>query len=289
MSYIERPYRISIAMGIFNCASTLAESIDSLLAQTYSNWELVMCDDASTDETLQIARDYERRFNNIKVLSNETNMGLAATLNRCIENSCKTAEFIARQDGDDISEPKRLEIQVRFLDKHPEYVMVSTAMICFDESGDWGLMLKPECPTARDFAYSSPFCHASIIMRRKELATVGNYTVSKYLRRGQDFYLWHKFYVAGYRGYNIQKSYYKMRDDRAATRRRRLKDRLYGAKVHLEMMKNLNLPFYNYPRALRTVIVGLLPNSIYEWLHRKSISVSAAALMTKRTHIDKDV
>lgn len=282
MSYIERPYRISIAMGIYNCATTLAESIESILAQTYDNWELVMCDDASTDETFRIAQDYERKFNNIKVLRNEKNLGLAATLNRCIENACETAEFIARQDGDDLSESKRFEVQVRFLDEHPEYAMVSTGMICFDEYGDWGLMLKPEYPTPQDFAYSSPFCHAPIMMRRKELTAVGNYTVSKYLRRGQDFYLWHKFYIAGYQGYNIQEPYYKMRDDRAATQRRRLKDRLYGAKVHLEMMRNLKLPFWNYPRAFRTVVVGLLPNSIYERLHRKSILATTAALQNKK-------
>lgn len=278
MSYIDRPYRVSVAMGIYNCAATLADSIESLLTQTYKNWELIMCDDASSDETLRIAQDYELKYNNIKVLRNDRNMGLAATLNRCIENACSTAEFIARQDGDDLSEPDRFEVQVRFLDEHPEYAMVSTAMTCFDEFGDWGLMVKPQTPTAQDFAYSSPFCHAAIVMRRKALASVGNYTVNKYLRRGQDFYLWHKFYVAGYCGYNIQEPYYKMRDDRAATKRRRLKDRIYGAKVHLAMMKNLKLPFWNYPRALRTIIVGLLPNTIYERLHRKSVSNTTTTL-----------
>ncbi len=288
MSYIKRPYRISVAMGIYNCGLTLAESIDSLLSQTYSNWELVMCDDASTDETLSIALDYERRFSNIRVLKNEKNIGLAATLNKCIENACKEAEFIARQDGDDLSEPKRFEVQVEFLDTHPEYAMVSTGMTCFDESGDWGLMLKPERPQIKDFAHSSPFCHAPIMMRRKALVSVGNYTVSKYLRRGQDFYLWHKFYVAGYYGYNIQEPYYKMRDDRAATQRRRFKDRLYGAKVHLEMMKNLKLPIWNYPFAFRTVIVGLLPKSLYERLHRKSITASSEALLNKKTLSNKD-
>lgn len=283
MAYIERPYRISIAMGIYNCAATLAESLDSLVAQTYKDWELVMCDDASTDETLQIARDYEKRFTNIKVICNEHNLGLAATLNRCIENACKSSEFIARQDGDDISEPERFMVQVKFLDEHPEYAMVSTAMICFDESGDWGLMVKPKVPTNQDFAYSSPFCHAPIIMRKKELAEVGNYTVSKYLRRGQDFYLWHKFYVAGYKGYNIQEPYYKMRDDRAATKRRRLKDRISYIKIHLEMMRNLKLPTYNYLRAFRTIIIGLLPNAIYERLHRKSLSSSVSALKKNET------
>lgn len=271
MAYIEKKYRVSIAMGIYNCAPTLAESIDSLISQSYKNWELIMCDDASTDDTLKIALEYEDKYDNIKVIRNETNLGLTATLNRCIENSCKGCEFIARHDGDDISFPDRFAVQVDFLDTHPEYAFVSTAMSCFDENGEWGEILKPERPDPKDFAYGSPFCHASVMMRKNELASVGNYTVNKYLRRGQDYYLWHKFYCKGFRGYNIQKPYYGMRDDLAATKRRKFKYRLYGAKVELEIMRNLKLSKWLYFRALRGIIIGLLPRPIYEYMHKKKL------------------
>lgn len=271
MSFSEKSHRISVVMGIYNCASTLSDSIDSLLSQTYSDWELVMCDDASTDDTYEIAKEYAARFENIKVLRNAKNIGLAATLNKCIEHTCTEAEFIARQDGDDISEPTRFAVQVNFLDNHPEYVLVSTAMTCFDEFGSWGVQCKKEKPEIGDFAYTSPFCHAPVMMRKKELEIVGKYTESKYLRRGQDFYLWHKFYREGYKGYNIQTAYYRMRDDRAATCRRKFKDRLYGARVHVEMMRNLKIPFWKYPLALKGILVGLIPLKIYERLHRKSV------------------
>lgn len=274
MSSLEKKYRITVIMGIYNCASTLAESIDSLLSQTFSDWELVMCDDASTDDTYKIAQEYAVRYENIKVLQNKSNMGLAATLNKCIEHACADAEFIARQDGDDISEPTRFAVQVNFLDNHPEYALVSTAMTCFDESGSWGVQLKKEKPEISDFAYTSPFCHAPVMMRKKELESVGNYTVHKYLRRGQDFYLWHKFYREGYKGYNIQTAYYRMRDDRAATCRRKFKDRLYGAIIHVEVMRNLRIPFWKYPLALKGILVGLIPLKIYERLHRKSVILS---------------
>jgi len=265
-------YRVSVAMGIRNCASTLPESIDSLLAQTYQDWELIMCDDASTDNTLDVALSYSAKYDNIRVIKNEVNLGLAASLNRCIELASPEAEFIARQDGDDISEPERFEVQVRFLDQHPEYVLVSTAMTNFDETGIWGIQRKPEFPTVQDFIKISPFCHAPVMMRRKELAEVGNYTVSKYLRRGQDYWLWHKFYIAGYKGCNLQTAYYRMRDDRAATSRRKFIDRLYGSKVHYQVMKNLKLPVINYIWALRGVIVGLLPKFVYDRLHRRNIN-----------------
>lgn len=271
MSYIEKPRRVSVAMGIYNCADTLGESIDSLIAQTYSDWELVMCDDASTDNTLEVAMSYADKYNNIKVICNERNLGLAATLNQCIKHANKDCEFIARQDGDDMSVPERFETQVRFLDEHPEYVLVSTAMSNFDETGVWGIQRKPEAPIANDFASQSPFCHAPVMMRRRELEEVGGYTVNKYLRRGQDYYLWHKFYCKGYKGFNLQEPYYMMRDDRSAASRRTFKSRLYGAKVQLDVMRNLKLSKIYYPKILRGIIIGLLPKKIYEILHRANI------------------
>jgi glycosyltransferase EpsE len=271
MSNLKRSHRISIAMGIYNCAPTLSESIESILHQTYQDWELIMCDDASTDDTYKVASEYAKKYDNIHVLRNDTNLGLAATLNKCIANACPEAEFIARQDGDDLSEPDRFETQINFLDTHHEYAFVSTAMTCFDESGDWGVQARPEKPQAKDFIKNSPFCHAPVMMRKKELSLVGNYTVNKYLRRGQDYYLWHKFYCKGYFGYNIQKPYYKMRDDRAATSRRSFKARVYGAKVQIEIMRNLGIPAWNYIYALRGILVGMIPAPIYEYLHRKAV------------------
>ena len=276
MPYIDRKYRVSVAMGIYNCAPTLAESIDSLLNQTYKDWELVMCDDASTDDTLRIALEYAEKYDNIKVIRNEQNLGLAATLNKCIEIACRDCEFIARQDGDDISLPDRFATEVDFLDKHPEFALVSTAMTCFDETGEWGIMQKPEIPVPEDFAVSSPFCHASVMMRKKELADVGNYTVNKYLRRGQDYYLWHKFYCKGYRGYNLQTPYYRMRDDQAATKRRKFKYRWYGFKMDLEMRHNLRLPKKYYITAFRGLLVGMLPTPLYTYLHKRKLRANTS-------------
>ena len=261
--------RISIIMGIYNCADTLAEAIDSIIAQTYTDWELIMCDDASTDDgrTLALAKHYETLHENIHVIQNEKNLGLAATLNHCLEYA--HSEFIARMDGDDLSLPTRFEEQVAFLDEHPEYALVSGQMINFDENGEWGVQGNVECPTKLDFVYRSPFCHAPVMMRREALNSVGNYTVRPDLRRGQDYYLWHKFYVAGYKGYNFQHPIYKMRDDQNASKRRNFKNRLYSAKKHIEVMRNLGLPKRYYLVSLRPIIISLCPNFVYNYFHRR--------------------
>ena len=121
-------------MGIYNCAPTLAEAIDSILAQTYENWELILCDDGSADHTYNIADSYRQRYpEKIVLLKNEQNMGLNHTLNHCLDHA--TGEYIARMDGDDISLPERFEKELNYLLTHPEYAIVSSPMVYFDENG----------------------------------------------------------------------------------------------------------------------------------------------------------
>lgn len=254
-------------MGIYNCASTLPEAIDSLLTQTFTDWELIMCDDGSTDNTVAVAESYEERYDNILLIHNEHNMGLPATLNHCIEYA--KSEYIARMDGDDVSLPERFAKEVQILDGHPEYALVSCEMIHFDEQGDWGISHYVEKPQKMDFLKKSPFCHAGSMMRRHALNEVGNYTVSEQLRRGQDYWLWHKFYCAGYKGYNIQEPLYKMRDGQDATKRRTFKSSINGMKAELKIFKNLGLPWYYRLKAFRSPLVALLPKPIYSYLHKR--------------------
>lgn len=278
MAYITKKRRISIAMAIYNCAPTLREAIDSIIAQTFTDWELILCDDCSTDDTAAIAQEYVDKYDNILLIKNEKNMRLPASLNHCLEYS--DSEFIGRMDGDDISLPERFEVEVAFLDAHPEYALVSCGMINFDEKGDWGVQLKPEKPTKMSFVADSPFCHAPVLMRREALNDVGNYTVRDDLKRGQDYFLWHKFYMKGYKGYNIQKPYYKMRDDQEAAARRgfnegmitRIKRGWMFSKVKYEILKDLNLPLKNRLFAMRPLIVAILPRTIYMYLHKKKIN-----------------
>lgn len=278
MSYIKKYRKISVAMAVYNCAPTLREAIDSIIAQTYKDWEIILCNDCSTDNSLSIAKEYEAKYDNILVIENKHNLGLPASLNRCIEYA--NGDFIARMDGDDISLPKRFEIEMNVFDLHPEYALVSCAMINFDEKGDWGIQRKPEKPTKIDFIADSPFCHAPCIMRKNALANVGYYTVREDLRRGQDYYLWHKFYRNGYKGYNLQTPYYKMRDDKNAAARRgynmgywqRIKRSILSYKIKKEIFKNLDIPTKYRIYTLRPIIVALLPYRIYSLLHKRNIN-----------------
>src|SRR5690625_3092328 len=242
--------RITVLMAIYNCGPTLAEAIDSLYAQTYQNFKLVLCDDGSTDDTYAVAKEYAERYDNIVLLKNEQNIKLAASLNRCLEYA--DTEDVARIDGDDISLPTRFEKEIDFLDNHPEYSLVSTPMILFDETGDWGRTRSIEKPTKEDFKKGTPHPHAPSMIRTKVMKEVNGYTVNKYLERGQDYYLWYKIYKAGYKGYNLQEPLYKMRDDKDAMARRKPKDRLKALVVYFKVGRGLGIS----PALYDLVVVG---------------------------------
>lgn len=254
-------------MGIYNCADTLQEAIQSILVQTYTNWELIMCDDGSTDDTYKIASKFCEQYENIFLYQNECNMGLNYTLNKCLEKA--QGEYIARMDGDDISLPERLEKEIYFLEENKNYAIVSTPMIYFDESGDWGKGKAIQFPKKEDFIKGTPFCHAPCMVRKEAYDSVNGYSVKKQLLRMEDYHLWVKMYAKGYVGSNLEEPLYKMRDDRAATKRRRYKYRINEAYVRILAIKMLNLPKFGYIYVLRPLIVGLLPNCLYEYLHKK--------------------
>ena len=267
--------KISIIMGIYNCAETLSEAIDSILAQTFSDWQLVLCDDGSKDNTYDLAKRYQERLpDKIILLQNEQNMGLNHTLNRCLQYA--TGEYIARMDGDDISLPTRLEKEALFLDEHPEYAVVSTPMILFDEGGDWGRSYSIEKPLKHDFIKHSPVhCHGSSMIRRAAIMEVGGYTENKRMLRFEDVNLWYKLYAKGYYGYNLGEPLYKMRDDRAAANRRSLGSRINSVYVMYDGFKLFHFPWYLYGYIVRDLILhlmkGLMPDKLYLWFHKKSM------------------
>ncbi|MCZ4406215.1 glycosyltransferase family 2 protein [Enterococcus lactis] len=143
--------KVSVIMGVYNCKDfqLLDKSIDSILEQTFPDFEFIICNDGSTNETLTVLKEYEKRDPRIKVLSYEKNKGLNYALNYCLKSA--SGEFIARQDDDDQSDKYRFEKQIKFLDTNREYSMVGTIADVTDDTGIWGEYLVPEKPQKKDF------------------------------------------------------------------------------------------------------------------------------------------
>lgn len=120
---------VSIGMPVFNCQRTLSSAVNSILYQTYSNWELFLIDDGSKDKTFAIAESFSDP--RIKVIADGSNQNLPERLNQAIFMS--NGKYFARMDGDDISYPKRLQKQVKYLEKNEHIDLLGTNVLVIDQ------------------------------------------------------------------------------------------------------------------------------------------------------------
>lgn len=259
--------KVSVLMGIYNCAKTLPQAVAAIQKQTYSNWELILCDDGSTDDTYEIAQRLAASDARLTLLRNVQNLGLNKTLNNCL--AVATGEYIARMDGDDDCLPDRFEKQINVLEKYSEFQITSTPMILFDENGEWGQTSLPEFPTPANIVEGTAICHAPVMLRKHCIDEVGGYTVDKRMLRVEDVNLWIKLYAAGYRRYNIQQPLYRMRNDQNALNRRKYIYRVNSTYVRLQGCKLLHLGPKSYLKAFIPMINGLIPAHIRQAIRKK--------------------
>lgn len=256
---------VSIIMGVYNEEITLERCLNSIIDQTYDNWELIVCDDCSDDGTVGILEKYIKKDNRIKLLRNEKNIRLAASLNKCLDAA--KGEYIARMDADDISLPNRLEKQVKFLEEHEDIDCVGSNMVVFDESGDKGVRESIEKPIKKDMLCKAPFFHPTIMMRKSVYDDLGGYTVSPETMRAEDLDLWFRFFKRGYKGYNIQENLYRYHESTTDYKKRTLKAAIKTAMVYIGGFKMLGFSKIKYLYAMRPIISAILPNRFMEKYH----------------------
>lgn len=237
---------ISVLMSTKNGEKTLPRALDSILNQTLTDLELIVCDDGSTDGTAALLEGYRQKDPRVIVLRNETSLGLACSLNRCFKAS--SGGFLARMDDDDISLPHRFEAQIGFLREHSEYAFVGSNAIVFDEKRDIGHMVKPATPTRKHFVKGSPYLHPSVMFRREALEQVNGYSEEPYaVRRAQDYELFMRMFAQGLYGYTMQEPLMKYYYSQSVTQKKRsfqsVKDEMTIRRKGYRQMK---VPFWCY-------------------------------------------
>ncbi len=248
---------ISVIMSVRNCAQYLHEAIDSILAQTYTHWEFVICDDCSTDNTFAICQDYAAQYPGKFVLvQNDTNRKLAYSLNHCLQYA--SGKFIARMDGDDLSHPERFEKQVKYLVEHPEIDLVSCAFQRFHDNGFFDIYYMKEHPTKYDMRKRLPFGHGMLMTYKRVYEALDGYTVAKRTERGQDYDLFFRFFAMGFSGANLQEPLYYYREGDDAIKRRTFKVRWQTYQTTKMGYRLLHYPLSWRIQALISVIIKSL-------------------------------
>lgn len=260
---------ISVIMGVYNSPnkSILKQAIESILNQTFTDFEFIICDDGSIDDTFDFLLEYKKKNKKIILIKNKKNSGLAATLNHCLKYA--NGVYIARMDGDDISRPDRLEKEINFLKNNSAYGFVGSEIKLIDEySGVWGKRDLIREPKSKDFLFTQPFVHASVLVKKEIYDKVNGYRVSKETLRAEDYDLFMRLYSLGIVGYNLEEYLYLVREDKNAYRRRKYRYRFDEAKVRYIGFKSLGLLPRGYIYILKPFIVGIIPQRLLAKIRR---------------------
>jgi|Deesub1362A_J573_1020465.scaffolds.fasta_scaffold00600_5 glycosyltransferase involved in cell wall biosynthesis len=180
---------VSVIMSVYNGEKYLRQAIESILNQTFSDFEFIIVDDGSTDKTPEILKDYAKKDLRLKIVKNRKRIGLTKSLNEAIKQA--KGKYIARQDADDISLPERLEKQITFLEKNPSYGAVGTSAAIIDKNGR--IIKKAMVPKSwlvikQILKFGNCFVHGSMMFKKQDYIKAGGYRTPFAL--AQDFDLW---------------------------------------------------------------------------------------------------
>ncbi|MGN2347037.1 glycosyltransferase family 2 protein [Clostridium cagae] len=266
-------------MSVYNIGDkeVLKTAINSILNQTYRNFEFIICDDGSTDNTYTMLQELCRHDSRIKIIKNNKNLKASLARNNCLKEA--KGEFIAVMDADDYSAPQRLEEQIEFLNKNKKIDFIGCKgryfnKIIGDKNEEYWFR---EFPNKKDFLVTLPFVHASLMFRRKCLFKVLGYSINANVTRSEDYDLIMRLYINNFKGANINKVLYYIRQDQNTFKRRLYKYRLNEAIVKYRGFKALNLMPIGIIFAIKPLIVGLIPlkllNKIkYKYYNKKEIN-----------------
>lgn len=180
--------KVSIVLPTYNGERWLKESLDSIINQTFTDWELIIVDDCSIDNTLKIAEQYQNEYGNIRIIHNIINKKLPASLNVGFRDAA--GEYLTWTSDDNMYELNALEKMVRYLDKNPEKKMVCTAMKDVDEEGN---LVAERRVYSDELMYYNDFVGASFMYRRVVLDEVGEYDESLFCV--EDYEYWFRILV----------------------------------------------------------------------------------------------
>ncbi|GAB4027548.1 MAG: hypothetical protein Fur0011_5910 [Candidatus Microgenomates bacterium] len=225
------PPLVTVIIPIYNAGAYLSEALDSIMNQTFTNFEVLLINDGSTDDSNIIIDKYKKKYKNIKVINNRMNLGLIATLNKGLE--VVKSKYIARMDSDDIASIDRLRVQVEYMENNPEIDISGTWIEVF---GKYNYLWKT--PITHDeivakLMFECSIAHPSVMLKTNSLKRYNLKYPIQY-KNAEDYGLWmlasRKLKFANipqtllrYRTHNRQIGFSEQKSQQVASQRVRIK------------------------------------------------------------------
>lgn len=270
MSVRKEP-NISVIMGTLYTkkdVGLLKRAIDSILNQTYKDFEFLICDDGSNNEAKVFLEKTALEDNRIKLVRNQNkSIDLASKLNLCLIVS--KGKFIARMDDDDWSRPDRLEKEINFLINNQEIAFVGSNVCLIQNGIKIGERYFPRRPNVEDFYMVQPYIHSTLLFRSSIFRIIQGYSEDKDCVLCEDFDLLLRIYEKGLFGANIQETLLDYTIPTTAKGKRKMSHRINETKTRFRRFKALNRLPKALPFVIKPVIVGLIPDKMLKTIKRR--------------------
>ena len=245
-------------MSVYNDEKYIGEAIESILCQTFNDFEFIIIDDCSSDESRSIISCHSKKDSRIIIHRNLNQMGLGYSLRKSIIMS--RGELIARMDADDISVPERLDKQVHFFNKHANISILGTAAIDIDENGD--KLRNRNVPITHEeirqiLPWANPMVHTSVMFRKADILKLGSY--SRGLPKLQDYELWFRAISKNFLFANLDEPLVFYRTGENYYQKKSWSYRIEDVKIRWNGYKIINEKKIKRAGVIIPVLLGILP------------------------------
>lgn len=248
---------VTVLMGVYNGVAHIKQAMRSVLDQTFTNFELLIIDDGSSDRSVEAIEKTAQYDARIRLLRSNANQGLGYALSRGMQEA--RGQLVARMDADDISVPERLRKQVDYLLAHPDTDVVGSFALDIDEQGQ--PLRERRVPTSHqrivELIWTCPLIHPTVMFRRQAVIDAGSYSAT--VRRRQDYELWFRCVHAGLRFANIPEPLVHYRHSEQTIRRNNLRAMLAQARVGINGCRLIGAPPSAYLGVTLPVLDAMLP------------------------------
>lgn len=265
--------KVSVIMPVYNTEKYVAEAIESILNQTFKDFEFIIIDDCSTDWSYQICKEYAKKDKRIRLFRNDKNMGVVKTRNLLFKKVSPESKYIAIIDSDDVAKKDRLEKQVKFMEDNPDYAIIGSNLEIINENWETiGYRKYPETfnEVKKIILKKSPLAQPSALIRKTYLKKVWDY--NEKFERAQDYELWVRFFSKWFKLWNIQEALLKYRVFPEQWKSKHLKLTL---KNTIKIQVNAIRKYWIKPTIsdlifiLAEILLLLLPNKVILFLFKK--------------------
>lgn len=258
-------FRVSVIMAEYSTDSAyIRQAIDSVLSQTYSDFEFIIVDDSGTNRVERITKEYDDK--RIRIIKNAKNMGFVYSLNNGIRHA--RGEYIIRMDTDDIITPDRFEKLIDYIEKHPEYAVVSSRTAQFTDREELGIIGTQGEKSKKEVMQGDVPVHAAAIIRKADIEEIGLY--KNYLR-AEDLVLWCELLLAGKRLYMLEDVLYRYRVNPHDYKKRTIRHRKAEIKARLIYYPKLGATPMDYLKIAKSIAAGLAPIWLVRFYHNRFV------------------